>query len=91
MRFRRLTCERTIAPVLSLVAVATTTGPASGLYPDTRRLITAIVASEADPVDVTRVRYKVKSVGRSGYRWTTDLPDVVKRAYQEAIREESET
>ena len=53
-------------------------GPASSLYPDTRRLIAAIVASEPDPADGTRIRYKVKSVGRSGYRWTTELPDIVK-------------
>jgi hypothetical protein len=66
-----------------------TAGPASGLYPDSRRLLAAIVASEPDPDDASQTRYKIKSVGRSGFRWTTELPDVVRRAYHEAHLESS--
>jgi hypothetical protein len=59
-----------------------TCGAASGNYPDTRRLISAIVESESDGSDASEVRYKVRSVGRFGYRWMTELPDVVKCAYE---------
>jgi hypothetical protein len=54
---------------------------AGGYNPDTHRLISAIVEVEADTENEGGRRFKIKSVGRAGSRWTADLPDIVKRAY----------
>jgi transposase InsO family protein len=58
-----------------------TSGVAGGYYPDTRRLISAIVGVEKETDSHGGRRFKIKSVGRAGSRWTADLPDIVKHAY----------
>jgi hypothetical protein len=63
----------------------------SGFYPDSRRLLSAIVESAPHPRDPARTMFKIKSVGRAGYRWTDDLPDIVKRAYISARAEGPDT
>jgi hypothetical protein len=70
--------------------IVETAGPAHGLYPDTRRLISAIVASMPDPDHPGGRRYKIRAVGRAGHKWTSDLPDIVKRAYDRAHESRSD-
>lgn len=58
-----------------------TMDPREGVFPDTRRLIRKILDRRGGE---TGAEYKVKSVGRRGYVWTSgqDLPPVVTNAYE---------